>query len=104
MKVNMAKTMIIPAVNRQLGYLADDIAKAKAAGLDASSTVSQGKKVAELANSLSAAVDKLEASIAASKKEAELLSDMAEVRKYADLLEREVSDDICTTEFPGKIR
>ncbi len=92
--LDMAKTMIIPAVNRQLGYLADDIAKAKAAGLDASSTVSQGKKVAELASSLSAAVDKLEASIAAAKKEPELISDMAEVRKYADLLEREVSDDI----------
>jgi glutamine synthetase len=100
--IEMAKTIIYPAAMRYQGELADTVAKLKAAGLAADTSVLE--KVTALANALLAGVSKVEGSLYHGKngsaeghakhfKEA-VLPAMLEVRTAADALEGIVADDL----------
>ena len=100
--IEMAQTIIYPAAMRYQGELADTVAKLKAAGLEADTTVLE--KVTELAKALLAGVGKLESALyhgengsaeghAKHFKEA-VLPAMLEVRTAADALESIVADDL----------
>lgn len=100
--VEIAKTIIYPAAVRYQAELADSAAKAKAAGVEADTTVLA--KVAGLGKDLLAAIAKLEsvhgASVsggvhaeAAHYKDA-VIPALAEVRAVADALEATVADDL----------
>jgi len=100
--IEMAQTIIYPAAMRYQGELADTVAKLKAAGLEADTTVLE--KVTELAKALLAGVSKVESALyhgengsaeghAKHFKEA-VLPAMLEVRTAADALESIVADDL----------
>ena len=100
--IEMAQTIIYPAAMRYQGELADTVAKLKAAGLEADTTVLE--KVTELAKALLAGVSKVESALhhgengsaeghAKHFKEA-VLPAMLEVRTAADALEGLVADDL----------
>jgi len=100
--IEMAQTIIYPAAMRYQGELADTVAKLKAAGLEADTTVLE--KVTELAKALLAGVSKVESALyhgengsaeghAKHFKEA-VLPAMLEVRIAADALEGLVADDL----------
>jgi len=100
--IEMAQTIIYPAAMRYQGELADTVAKLKAAGLEADTTVLE--KVTELAKALLAGVSKVETALyhgengsaeghAKHFKEA-VLPAMLEVRTAADALEGLVADDL----------
>ena len=100
--IEMAKTIIYPAAMRYQGELADTVAKLKAAGLKADTTVLE--EVTGLANSLLSGVSNVESALyhgengsaeghARHFKEA-VLPAMLEVRSAADALEGLVADDL----------
>ena len=100
--IEMAQTIIYPAAMRYQGELADTVAKLKAAGLEADTTVLE--KVTELAKALLAGVSKVESALyhgengsaeghAKHFKEA-VVPAMLEVRTAADALESIIADDL----------
>ncbi|MEX2111777.1 MAG: glutamine synthetase III [Pirellulales bacterium] len=100
--LNMAKTMILPAVYRYLGELASTVAALKAAGKTPSTTMLD--TVSELAGELEEKIAKLEAAMAhqgthdlmaeAKHFEGAVLPAMKAVRDVADKLELLVADDL----------
>ncbi len=90
--LDIAKTVIMPAVYKHLNMLSTAANSLKTAGVDDSCSVANAKKVAALNASLNKACAELEAAIEADKDPLETIPAMNEVRKYVDLLEMEVDD------------
>lgn len=99
--LEIAKTFIVPAVNRQLAEFGKTLAAQKAAGVKGSSTVASVKKVSALLESLQDNISKLEIlrktfpeKIEAQARHALKIRDRQnKLRADVDALEMEVADD-----------
>jgi glutamine synthetase len=99
----MVKTMVVPAVLRYQGELAQSLAAVKAAGADASVQADLVKEISTSATALTKALAKLDHALEhsgsgevydhAKHMQKDVLSGMLEVRKHSDHLETIVADD-----------
>ncbi len=99
----MVKTMVVPAVLRYQGELAQSLAAVKAAGADASVQADLVKEISTSATALTKALAKLDHALEhsgsgevydhAKHMQKDVLSAMLEVRKHSDHLETIVADD-----------
>ena len=99
----MVKTMVLPAVLRYQGELAQSLAAVKAAGADASVQADLVKEISTSATALTKALAKLDHALEhsgsgevydhAKHMQKDVLSAMLEVRKHSDHLETIVADD-----------
>ncbi len=94
--LQMARTMIMPAVVTHLGELAGSLNQLKDSGTTAGLSAIQGqlRTIGMLADDLADNCDALENAIAEKKEESEVLSCMKDVRTTADQLEIQMPDDL----------
>ena len=94
--LQMARTMIMPAVVTHLGELSGSLNQLKDSGATAGLSAIQGqlRTIGLLADELADNCDALENAIAEKKDESEVLACMKDVRNTADQLEIQMPDDL----------
>lgn len=90
--LDIAKTVILPAVYKHLDKLSGVAQRTTELGWDATAAILDGQKTAILASGLSAACARLENELASGAAPAVVIAAMNDVRRYADQLETEIDD------------
>ena len=95
LSLNLARTLFLPAVSKQLGTLAESINHMKSVGLKSglNTLISMADRIGKLADSIETCAVRLEKNLTSGKPD-KILEEMHKMRVNVDALEKLVDDDL----------
>ena len=95
LSLNLARTLFLPAVSKQLGTLAESINHMKSVGLKSglNTVISMADRIGKLADSIETCAVRLEKNLTSGKPD-KILEEMHKMRVNVDALEKLVDDDL----------